>query len=201
MGNLKLIFDLIGVITEEEYIATKLVYPLVEKSVSYDLFKKKYLLYCIDNIDRSDFWQGIVPEVEISLMEEEIISRVALNLDVVELIKDYNNKGVNIFLASEIPAKWGEMILAKAGLKDVFKEKFYSSTLRSTKPFKNYYDKIFKPEFMQSSHVIYIDDTNYNVEVVRGYGAEAIWFNKTGEDGLIEHLTAGNAKEIKNIIG
>lgn len=200
MKKIKIIFDLIGVVSKDGYIATNIIYPLVKDTISYELFKKKYLLYCIGNIENKDFWYGIVPESEINYIEHKIIDNVQINLDIASLINKYSSQNIDIYIASEIPTLWGNMILNKAKIFNSVKKKFYSSELKATKPLKNFYNNIFTPELFNDSLVLYIDDTEDNVRTAHiDYKVKSILFNGDKNDSN-EYLCAQNASEIDKII-
>lgn len=156
-----IIFDLLGVITKEPMFATNIIYPLVKDKVSYDLFKKKYLLYAIGAIEKKDFWEFICTSSSIEKFENRIIKETILTFEIKKIINDLVSSGCVLYLATEIPKRWGELLLKKAGIKDIFKNKFYSSDLLVTKPFSDFYKKIFKQ--IKGDEIYYVDDTLINL--------------------------------------
>jgi|GEM_PF-2407154 len=155
------VFDLLGVITEESMFATKIIYPLIKKAISYDLFKKKYLLYAIRNISRKDFWKYICSEKEIDKLEEKIIDKTKITVGTKDVMSFLLKNNCDLYLATEIPKAWGEKILEKAGIDDIFKMKFYSSDLKATKPLPAFYEKVFNKT--NSSEIFYVDDVDVNL--------------------------------------
>ena len=161
MSEKIIIFDLLGVITKESMFATNIVYPMVKDKISYDLFKKKYLLYATGAISRDDFWEFICLKKEIKNFEEKIIKKTILTSGIKKLMDDLIILGFELYLATEIPRSWGELLLEKGEVKKIFKKKFYSSDLLTTKPFYSFYKKVFKN--IRGGEVYYIDDTLINL--------------------------------------
>lgn len=200
MSKKIVIFDLLGVITKESMFATNIIYPIVKDKISYDLFKKKYLLYAIGNISREDFWEYICQKKEINNFEKKIIQKTVLTPGIKKVINDLIASRCRLYLATEIPRYWGEMILKKAGVQNVFKMKFYSSDLFTTKPFYNFYKKVFGE--IRDGDIYYIDDTLINLIAAKKikkhntiyYSQSANLNNVKGVDNKINTI-----KEIKNI--
>ena len=156
-----IIFDLLGVITTESMFATNIVYPMVKDKISYDLFKKKYLLYAMGVIGRKEFWEFICAPKEIMKFEKKIIQKTTLTPGVKKIMSDLLASEYILCLATEIPKEWGELLLKKAGIKHMFKRKFYSSDLRFTKPFAKFYKIVFGS--IRNNEIFYIDDTLVNL--------------------------------------
>lgn len=166
----KIVFDLIGVITEESYFASKVLYPLIKDHLSYDRFKKRYLLYCIGNITNDEFWEDVIPEKKIAKFEDVLFDKfVKYNKPLINFIKRLNKDGRHLYLASEIPQRWGDLILKSVGLDSCFKKKFYSSKIGHTKPFLGFFGKIFASRDFVGKKIIYIDDTGENLVAIRKY--------------------------------
>ncbi|MFA6159467.1 MAG: HAD family hydrolase [Parcubacteria group bacterium] len=161
MNKKIVIFDLLGVITKESMFATNIIYPLVKNRVSYDLFKKKYLLYAIGNIEAVDFWKFICLKKEIKKIEEKIIAKTLLTSGIRDIIHNLTSLNCELYLATEIPKRWGELLLDKAGIKNMFKKKFYSSDLLTTKPFSKFYELVF--ENIKGNDIYHVDDTLINL--------------------------------------
>ena len=197
MSKKIVIFDLLGVITTESMFATNIVYPMVKKRISYDLFKKKYLLYALGIINKKDFWEFICLSREIKYYEDNIIKKTTITCGVKNIMKDIIDNGCELYLATEIPKRWGELLLVKAGIKNIFKKKFYSSDIFSTKPFPTFYKKVFK-EFNKED-IYYIDDTLINLLAAQKIKKhKTIFYNKRrltakGEiDYIINNLNSVN---------
>lgn len=161
MNKKILIFDLLGVITKESMFATNIVYPMVKDKISYDLFKKKYLLYAIGNIDRNDFWEFICLKKDIEKFEKRIVKKALLTPGIKKVMTDLIALGCELYLATEIPKEWGEALLKKRGISRIFKKKFYSSDLLNTKPFNKFYKTVF--DEIGNGDIYYIDDTLINL--------------------------------------
>lgn len=161
MSKKIVIFDLLGVITRESMFATNIVYPMVKDKISYDLFKKKYLLYATGSISRNDFWEFICLKKDIKKLEKRIVQKTLLTPEIKKVMNDLTVLGCELYLATEIPRSWGELLLEKGGVRKIFKKKFYSSDLLITKPFFSFYKKVFKN--IRDGEVYYIDDTLINL--------------------------------------
>ncbi len=200
----KVILDLLGVISQEGMFATKIVYPLIEDVISYDLFKKKYLLYSLGIITEYEFWEHITSSKEkISKIERKILKETYITPNVYNVCNQILKQGNNLYLASEIPKKWGELIIEKAGLKDWFTKKFYSSDLKVTKPFRGFYDRVFNPLIEENKKIYYIDDTAINLKVAFMYGVKTIYFDSKMSKpsrGIFINYTARKMEDILEIL-
>lgn len=164
----KIIFDLVGVITKEKFFATKVLFPEVQKRITYNEFKKRYILYCVGNISSSEFWDGVLDRRAAKVFENEFFnSKVVCNKKIVLLIKKLQKDGFVLYLASEIPHKWGNTILKKVGIRDVFSKKYYSSNIKHTKPFLKFYNIVFSNLDRNKGKTYYIDDTVGNLTTVK----------------------------------
>ena len=175
------IFDLLGVITKEGLFATKILYPLIKHKITYDLCKKKYLLYSLGMITEKEFWEHITATNLIPALEQQILANTEIAPNITAVCCRLAEEDCDLYLASEIPQKWGDLILYKAGLDHIFRKKFYSSELKTTKPFRKFYDRVFKSISSESTLIYYIDDTLINLKVAALYGAKTIHldFNKS----------------------
>ena len=158
-----IIFDLLGVITTEGMWATEIVFPIVSYSnINYDLFKKKYLLYSLGLINDDDFWEYICNKKDSILLEKKIIKKTHITPEINKIITYFKKKDFKIYLASEIPERWGKMILDKAKLTSMFDKTYFSSSVGLTKPFKKFYQYIYK-DLSTADIIYYIDDSKINV--------------------------------------
>ncbi|HEX8974046.1 MAG TPA: hypothetical protein VF817_00990 [Patescibacteria group bacterium] len=199
MEKVNIFFDLFGVITSEGYFATNVFYPIVKDRIPYDLFKKKYLLYCLGNISDEDFWEGIEIDNDRDLIWENVLSATLLNDDICQLIKDFKDKH-DLHIASEAPAVWAEEIIRRGNINDCFRAKFYSSDLKITKPFSGFYAKILESVSGNRKN-IFIDDTLVNLDKVSLFGSETIYFNQNDiQSGTVSHKKVINSKELREIL-
>ena len=200
MSKKIVIFDLLGVITKESIFATNIVYPIVKDKVSYDLFKKKYLLYAIGNIETKDFWKFICSEKEIRKIENKIVARTLITPGIRKIMRNLISLGCELYLATEIPRRWGELLLDKADVKNMFKKRFYSSDLSATKPFSKFYNMIFKN--IGKDNIYYIDDTLINLIAAQEIKKHATIFynpNNNTAKGKGVSYTINNLKELEKI--
>jgi len=198
MEKINIFFDLFGVITSEGYFATNVFYPLVKDRVNYDLFKKKYLVFCLGIISDDDFWEGIEINGDRDVILQRVFHKTYLNEDVCMLIKELKECH-DLYIASEVPRAWAIEIIRKAGLENCFKKYFFSSDLKITKPFSGFYKSIIEC-VGGSNKNIFIDDTLDNLNEVVLLGADSIYFNKSNKDFTIKHKIANNSKEINKIL-
>lgn len=181
--NKIIIFDLLGVITVEGMWATNIIYPLIRNNISYDLFKKKYLLYSLGLISGSDFWEYICKEYicnkkDIKIIEKKIIKKTKITPGIQRIIASCKKSGFRVYLVSEIPERWGQMIIRKAKLSNYFNKKYFSSTLGSTKPFKIFYKSVLK-DLPINNIIYYVDDSFVNVIAAKKMmGAIGILYSK-----------------------
>ncbi|NCT54989.1 HAD hydrolase-like protein [Candidatus Falkowbacteria bacterium] len=197
-----IIFDLLGVITKEPMFATNIIYPLVKDKISYDLFKKKYLLYAIGTIEKKDFWEFICTNSSIEKFENRIIKETIITFEIKKIINDLVSSGCVLYLATEIPKRWGELLLEKAGIKAVFKKKFYSSDLLVTKPFSDFYKKVFKE--IKGDEIYYIDDTLINLIAAKKIKKHtAIYYSIESDQASCKEMDykINNLKKIIEICG
>ena len=200
MEKIAVIFDLLGVITEESMFATDVVYPIIKDKISYDLFKKKYLLYAIGIIKRDEFWDFICSNDEIKFFEEKIIKKTKITTGVKDTIKKLLRMDCKLYLATEIPREWGQMLLKKANINNTFKKEFYSSDLMTTKPFMEFYKIVFKN--IGNQRIYYVDDTLINLIAAKRYKEHKTIFynlkNKIDRKKITDYAI-NNLKELIDI--
>ena len=165
----KIIFDLVGVITKEIFFATKVLFPEIRGRITYNEFKKRYILYCVGNISNIEFWENILDLNSVKDFERRFFrNKVKCNIKVVSLIKKLNQDGFAISLASEMPQKWGDVILKNNGIGKTFKRIYYSSNIKHTKPFLKFYDRVFRNLVRHNEEkTYYVDDTIDNLMAVK----------------------------------
>jgi FMN phosphatase YigB (HAD superfamily) len=152
---------------------------MVKDKISYDLFKKKYLLYAIGSINREEFWEFICLKKDVEKFEKRIVKKTLLTPRIKNIMKNLKKLGCELYLATEIPKSWGEMLLDKAGIKNAFKKKFYSSDLLTTKPFAKFYKIVFQN--IGKGDIYYIDDTLINlVSAQRLKKHNTVYYNLRG---------------------
>lgn len=198
----RIIFDLFGVLTKESYFATKTLYPLIKDRISYDQFKKRYLLYCIGHISNKEFWDDIVAKEKIAKFEYKLFKNIVkYDKPLVSLIKKLEKEGVCLYLASEIPHKWGDLILRQLRIESSFRKKFYSSRIRHTKPFLKFFKEIFESNELKGKDLIYIDDTQANLKAIYKYKFMVKTVLYSSERISDKHiLKVKNADELKCIL-
>lgn len=199
----RIIFDLIGVITKESFFATKALYPLIEKSISYNEFKKRYLLFCIGKINKQEFWEDILREEEIEEFESNFFNhQLKYDDKIIGLIKDLKNNGYYLYLASEIPHEWGEHILKITQIQKCFDQKFYSSKIKHTKPFKPFFSKVFGILGSSGEKVYYIDDTSINLLSAKklGFNSSTILFGLNENENNRIDFWAKDESDLRRII-
>ncbi|PIR66337.1 MAG: hypothetical protein COU51_04455 [Parcubacteria group bacterium CG10_big_fil_rev_8_21_14_0_10_36_14] len=201
----RIVFDLIGVLTKESYFATKTLYPLIKDKISYDQFKKRYILYCVGLISNKEFWEDVVEEEKIAKFEHKLFKNIVkYDNTLISLIRKLEKEGAYLYLASEIPHKWGGLMLKMLGIESSFKRKFYSSKIRHTKPFLKFFKEVFESNDLKDKDFFYIDDTEANLRVISKYKftIKTILYSpessKTISDKHI--LKAKNAGELKHIL-
>lgn len=201
----RIVFDLIGVLTKESYFATKTLYPLIKDKISYDQFKKRYILYCVGLISNKEFWEDVVEEEKIAKFEHKLFKNIVkYDNTLISLIRKLEKEGAYLYLASEIPHKWGGLMLKMLGIESSFKKKFYSSKIRHTKPFLKFFKEVFESNDLKDKDLFYIDDTEANLRVISKYKftVKTILYShessKTISDKHI--LKAKNAGELKHIL-
>src|SRR3989344_4107401 len=183
------IFDLLGVITKEGLFATKILYPLIKHKITYDLCKKKYLLYSLGMITEKEFWEHITATNLIPALEQQILANTEIAPNITAVCCRLAEEDCDLYLASEIPQKWGDLILYKAGLDHIFRKKFY--------------DRVFKSISSESTLIYYIDDTLINLKVAALYGAKTIHldFNKSAPaNDIASDYQVNNTLDLIDII-
>lgn len=191
MERPKIIFDLFGVITAEPFFATNVVFPVLQDQIDHNLFKKRYILYCVGMITRDEFWDGIASGGEIALREAKIYAATASNREMLDFIKQVSTTH-DLAIASEAPSSWANAILNQYGVAGYFKQLFFSSDLHATKPFHSF----FKHVFTAGEPVLYIDDTLENVKAASQYGAKPIWYKGRHEEPGITIIPSTDQLEV-----
>lgn len=198
----KVIFDLIGVITKEKYFATKTLYSEIYKRISYNEFKKRYILYCVGMITNVEFWDGVFKEREIEEFEKDFFrNKIELNKNIVSFVKKLKDQGYVLYIASEIPSKWGNEILKNAGILHLFEKTFYSSSMKHTKPFIKFYNKVFNNINVKGGVVFFIDDTIHNLTAAKKHFpyVKTVLYKGNDLDGRVDY-TVKSFHDLKKIL-
>lgn len=132
-------------------------------------------MYSLGIITEDEFWDHIATADQIDFIEKQILNNTEITPKIQTVFHDLYENNCVLYLATEIPRKWGELILEKAKLQNYFANKFYSSDLKITKPFKKFYYIIFNSISTKESAVYCIDDTPINLTVAALYGATTIY--------------------------
>jgi FMN phosphatase YigB (HAD superfamily) len=201
----RIVFDLIGVLTKESYFATKTLYPLIKDKISYDQFKKRYILYCVGLISNKEFWEDVVEEEKIAKFEHKLFKNIVkYDNTLISLIKELEKEGMYLYLASEIPHEWGDLMLKILGIESSFRNKFYSSKIRHTKPFLKFFKKVFESDELKDKDLFYIDDTEVNLKAISKYKftVKTILYSPNLPETISDKhiLKAKNASELKHIL-
>lgn len=199
----RLIFDLFGVLTKESYFATKTLYPLIKDKISYDQFKKRYLLYCVGLISNKEFWENVVEKEKIAKFEHKLFKNIVkYDNTLISLIKKLEKEGTYLYLASEIPHEWGGLMLKILGIESSFRKKFYSSKIRHTKPFLKFFKEVFESNELKGKDLVYIDDTEANLKAVSKYKFMVKTVLYSSEEKISDKhvLKVKNADELKYIL-
>ncbi len=114
---------------------------------------------------------GTPPE----LIWDNFYEKSKANPEVIKMIKKLRKK-YKIILFSNFISEMLHKLLEKYGIKDLFHEIIISSDHKMKKPDPKFFELLEKKSGVKKGEIIFIDDTEINVEMANAYGIKAFQY-------------------------
>ncbi len=208
--NKLLIVDLMGVLFWPGHLTRDLLYPLLKKhgiALSHKQVRKQYLQLSMGTIDLPSFWKNLgVPDYK--TLEKEFLNAWKLNTDLYKLLNVLaKHPNIHIVLTSNVPHTWGEYIVAKYNLKNIFEHIFFNDYIHIRKPDWSAYQRILsRYPNIKGANIYYIDDKLSSLRTARLLDIKTIWVKSQNPEDIthipdyIAHTTSDLAKILQEII-
>jgi len=170
-----IIFDLLGVILDEEKIASKRLTEFLSgrTTLTSDEIKQRYAEGLkVGKMTHEEFWAfvgGNWQELEASFLND-----LKFMPDAKQAIQSAAKIG-KVYLLSEIPRRWAENLLRRLGVFKLFTAIFVSDDFGLTKEDNELFQKVASK--IGTKTVIYIDDKEKNLVIPSQMGWRTIWFS------------------------
>lgn len=191
------IIDLLGVIVDEEKVATQLLRRFLGDRCKLSPDEIKLLFgksFKLGYSSPQHFWKEMgVASSEYERIESEFIGSwrtvAGAKKGIAQLASSYN-----LLLASELPRSWGEQYLANIGVTDFFSGFTFSSDSGNPKKSKAFFDEVclnLAESASAPNESIYVDDKIANLTIPSEIGMRPILFKRDGDcSGDTENVTS-----------
>lgn len=190
-----IVFDLLGVILDEEKIASKRLTSFLQgrTTLTSDEIKQRYADGLkVGKMSHEEFWSFVGSnwqEIEASFLNDlKFIS------DAQSAIQAANKIG-KVYLLSEIPRRWAENLLKRLGVMESFTAIFVSDDFGLKKEDIELFQKV--SSIINAETVIYIDDKEKNLIIPSEMGWQTIWFTSSSSETLYGKKCASMSQLIK----
>jgi FMN phosphatase YigB (HAD superfamily) len=145
----------------------------LSNTLSYNSFKKRYLALALGIIQEEEFWRDISSNTVLDCKAK--IANIELNNDVLEALRTiYKETGTKILIASEAPLSWITSVLHKHALDTICEARYVSSTMKTTKPFDQYFAQITTE--LANKDSVFLDDSIENVRAAEKSGIRSFQY-------------------------
>lgn len=176
-----LVLDAMGVIFRSADDVAELLIPFIaEHSGPTDetVIQSAYLAASLGKISAEEFWNRVDVPAE---LEDEYLSRHALNPGVTELLSLAKDHGISVWCLSNDVARWSDKLRTNLAIERFLNGSIISADVGVRKPDKAIYEILIHSIDCQVEDILFVDDREQNVIGSRDAGIETILFNpKTG---------------------
>jgi putative hydrolase of the HAD superfamily len=199
--------DLFGTLTVEGSLCTKTVRTVLDElEVSCDTatLKKNYELYKVAQISNQEFWTSVgVTKDNIDKAESLLLNKIKIRPKVRSIIETIA-KNFNTAIISNVPLEWGDKVVEKFDLEDLFDAIIFSGKYKLKKPDPKIYRVLLsKFENINPSNVFYLDNELGDLKPTKNLMFKTIWLDvKTSEKvlGYIPNFVIQDVDQILDII-
>jgi len=177
-----IIFDLLGVILDEEKIASKRLTTFLQgrTTLTSDEIKQRYAKGLkVGKMSHEEFWSFVGADWQ--EIETSFLNDLKFIPDAKSAIQSAAAIG-KVYLLSEIPRRWAENLLTRLGVIELFTTIFVSDDFGLTKEEHELFQKV--SSVVNTETVIYIDDKEKNLVIPSQMGWQTIWFNSSSSESL-----------------
>jgi putative hydrolase of the HAD superfamily len=141
--------------------------------------------------DIADSMAAVLREFDVKTDVEEVLemwTRIERDLSMVAAVQELRQDKVLCCLATNQQSRRARWMRANLGYEEVFDRQFYSCELGLAKPDPAYFSTILDELDVKASTVLFIDDTEVNVEGARSVGLNAELFRRHGGRAALEEI-------------
>ena len=169
-----LVLDAMGVIFESADDVGELLIPfIVEKNPSCNetAIQAAYLDVSLGTINPDEFWDQVgVP----ANLEDEFLSRHALNTGVVELLDWCRDNEIPVWCLSNDVGRWSQKLRARLNIETYLQGSIISGDVGLRKPDRQIYEALIQASGFPVEELLFVDDREPNVLAARELGIESI---------------------------
>ncbi len=179
-----LVLDAMGVIFRSADDVAELLVPFVaEKSTEFDeeVIRACYLQASLGIIGPDQFWQQVAVAPE---LEDEFLSRHALNPGIIELLSQAQNSDIPIWCLSNDVGRWSDKLRRNLGIENFLTGSVISGDVGVRKPDRKIYEILIRSCGCEFEDILFVDDREKNVDASRDAGIETFLFNP--ESGFVD---------------
>ena len=121
----------------------------------------------------------------------ELWTRIERDASMIAAVRDLRGDRVRCCLATNQQVRRARWMRDNLGYEDIFDRQFYSCELGLAKPDPTYFTTILDELDVKASTVLFVDDTQVNVEGARSAGISAELFRRHGGRAALEEILSG----------
>ena len=169
-----LVLDAMGVIFESADDVGDLLIPFIaENSDSFNeaAVQAAYLDASLGTISPDEFWNRVgVP----ANLEDEFLSRHALNSGVVELFDWTRDNEIPVWCLSNDVGRWSQKLRVRLNIETYLQGSIISGDLGLRKPDRQIYQALIEACGFPVAELLFVDDREQNVRAARELGIESL---------------------------
>ena len=165
-----IVFDFMGVVFKEGMVLSNLLIPMFRPSIPHEEIRRRYRDFVVGEIGPDEFWAGMVSDAEAA--EKAYLDRFEI-ADGFEIVFDLKTR-YQLAVLSEVPAPWGDYLVRKFELEQVFDVMVLSGQVGVTKPDVRIFDIVME-KLGRDRRYFFIDDNVENLVVGADFGWRTIW--------------------------
>jgi len=166
-----LFLDFEGVVTNNGHTLHTTLFKEIKPFMNFEELNRRYKLAKVGELSFEKYLSGVSEEKKLSYLKMVRYhkgSREALK----ELSKTYS-----LFLASNHVPVCFEKEIEKLKCEKYFKDAFVSYKIKTTKPKKEFFEKMLKLSGFQPHESIFVDDAKDNLVVASELGINIVWMD------------------------
>jgi putative hydrolase of the HAD superfamily len=121
----------------------------------------------------------------------ELWTRIQPHADMIDAVADLRRNGVRCCLTTNQQTRRAAWMRSHLGYDLVFDEEFYSCELGVAKPDPAYFSTVLEALDVKAATVLFVDDTEANVDAARTVGLNAEVFPRHGGRSALEEILRG----------
>jgi FMN phosphatase YigB (HAD superfamily) len=169
-----LVLDAMGVIFEAADDVGELLIPFIaERSASCNeaAIQAAYLDASLGSISPDEFWNQVGVTAN---LEDEFLSRHALNTGVIELLNWCNDNKISVWCLSNDVGRWSQKLRLRFNIEAYLQGSIISGDVGLRKPDRQIYAALIEASGFPVEKLLFVDDREQNVLAAHELGIESI---------------------------